>query len=383
MNTTFKKVIIGASVAASLAAISGTANASHFRGAAYIPVVDANGLLTVTSTTFWRKGTASSTELRPTVTGLGLMSTTGNSTDSSDSRYDVNTATYTMQLSGAGTYAISGGSCCRVASGTSLANWSQSSETMNAAIVWDGINAANPINFSFATLQSEVSRLAGNDYSQNLNATSADGYTLTYDQALNQNINSQIPGFTVDTTTGQLTIVGDANRAQITDNTLYNAGADAAFSGNIFANDGGSFVEFDWMFDGVNAAANQAPTVDDATINALVGGGPISYTFTGMDPEDASVTWDPQLVLGAGFDFATPTFDVNTQLLSWDTTGYSAGSYLIQARAFDSQNVGDYGLLTVNLSDNTTLPPSSVPEPGTLLLLGLGFAGLSLRSKRR
>lgn len=394
MKSTLKTVLIAGGMAGAMAMVPGVADASHFRGAAFIPVINGNGLLTITETSFWRKSSSSAAELQPTVNGLGTTFVSS-VLNTSDSRYDVRTVTYTRQLSGAGTYSIVGSSCCRVRAG-GLANWSESSETMNAAIVWDGSNATSPINFSFATLQPEVSRLAGNDYSQNLNATSPDGLTLTYNQALNQNINFQVPGFTVNTTTGLLTIVGTANRAQITDNTS-NAGADAAFSGNIIANNG-SFVEFDWMFDGVDLGTNQAPTVADAVINALVGPGPILHTFTATDPEDGALTgppgsWDANLVLGAGFTGALPTFNVLTQQLSWDTTGYAAGAYNIQARAFDSLNVGDFGLLTVNLCATpndrpcaTTPPPPppppGVPVPGTLFLMGLGLTGLGWRTRR-
>lgn len=393
MKSTLKKALIASGMAGAMAMVSGVADASHFRGAAFIPVIDSNGLLTITETSFWRKSSSGTAELQPTVNGqpTTLMSSVLNI---SDSRYDVRTVTYTRQLSGAGTYNILGTSCCRVAVGTSLGNWSESSEAMDAAIVWDGSTATNPINFSFATLQPEVSRLAGNDYSQNLNATSPDSLTLSYNQALNLNINSQVPGFTVDPVTGQLTVVGDANRALITDNTASNAGADAAFSGNIIASNG-SFVEFDWMFDGVDLTANQAPTVADAVINALVGPGPILHTFTATDPEDGALTgppgtWDPVLVLGAGFTGALPTFNVLTRQLSWDTTGYAAGAYNIQARAFDSQNVGDFGLLTVNLCATpndrpcatTPPPPPGVPVPGTLFLMGLGLTALGWRTRR-
>lgn len=395
MNKPLMKTLICAAIATSLGSVAITAEASHFRGGAMVPTIQ-NGILTVVQTTFWRKNTSEANT--PTVTGVGGMTLQSTVTDISDSRYDRRTNVYTVDVSNAaqGVLNITAGSCCRVAVG-GLGNWSESSWDLNSAIAWDGTNAA-PITFDFGTIQPEVSRLAGNDYAQGLNATSPDALALSYNQALNLNINSQVPGFTVNTTTGQMTIIGDANRALITDNTTLggqNVGADAAFSGNIIASDG-SFVEFDWMFDGVDAASNQAPMVDDAVINALVGPGPILHTFTATDPEDGALlgppgSWDPILVLGAGFINALPTFDPNTQMLSWDTTGYAAGQYLIQARAFDSNNVGDFGLLTVNLCNSpndppcasTPPPPPGIPVPGTLLLMGLGLAGLGWRRNRK
>lgn len=382
MKTAFKKIIIATSIAGSLSMVAGTANASHFRGGALIPSVDANGLLTIQETTFWRK-TSTDVLGSISVTGVGTASSSAQTIDQSDSRYALVTRTHTIQLTSAGTYAISGSSCCRVSS-SGLGNWTESGFNLNSQVVWDGATATTPINFSFSTIQPEVSRLTANDYSQGLNATSPDGLTLTYNQNLNLNINSQVPGFTVDPATGLMTIVGDANRAQITDHaSASNPGADAAFSGNILASNG-SFVEFDWMFDGVDAASNQAPVVADAIINALVGPGPISHIFTALDAEDgnllAAASWDPTLVLGAGFINALPTFDTVTQALSWDTTGYAPGTYLIQARAFDSQSVGDFGLLTVNLS-NPTNPPTNIPLPGSIFLFGLGLAAIGWKRK--
>lgn len=392
-----KRNVMCTAIAASLGMTVISVEASHFRGGAMVPTIE-NGTLTVITTTFWRKSTAETNTV--SVSGVGTMGLQSSTTDTSDSRYDVRVNTWTLDISGISTQTLnmSIGSCCRVASG-GLGNWTESSWNLNSAIVWDGSNS-NPITFDFATIQPEVSRLPGNDYFQGLNATSADGLTLTYNQALNLNINSQVPGFTVDPNTGLMTIIGDANRVLITDNTTLggqNVGADAAFSGNIIASDG-SFVEFDWMFDGVDAAVNQAPTVDDAVINALVGPGPIMHTFTATDPEDGALlgppgTWDPNLVLGAGFNLALPVFDPNTQMLTWDTTGYAAGQYLIQARAFDSNGVGDFGLLTINLcaspndppcaSTPPPPPPPGVPTPGTLALFGLGLAGMGWTRKKK
>jgi len=407
MDSKLKKSAIHMAVAASLPGFAGAADASHFSGAAMIPTITTSAtgakILTVVQTSFWRKNTSQSDAVR--LNGTTTLNQISAVTDTSDSRYDVRTTTYTTDVTNIapGLLQLTSSNGNRVAVGASLGNWSQSSWTMNSAIAWDGTSDTAPIDFDFTTIQPEVSRLAGNDYSQNLNATSADGLTLTYNQNLNQNINSAVPGFSVDPNTGLMTITGDANRAQITDNeglnpgpNPSNLGADAAFSGNIIASNG-SFVEFDWMFDGVDAAANNAPVVDDAVINALVGSGPLMHTFVGNDPEDGALlngaSWDGALQLSGNIGGAQPMFDVNTQQLTWDTSGYAAGTYLISARAFDSQNVGDFGTLTVNLC--VTLsdplcggtppppPPPGVPVHGTLALFGLGITGLGWQLRRR
>lgn len=387
MKTTVKQTLSSVAVVAALGGFSVTADASHFRGAALVPSVDANGLLTVVETSFWRYAAPDTAGV--SVPGASLISGGSNSYDGSDTRFQKNTRVRTFQLPGAGTYDINTTSCCRVYhGGTALNNWNNgSSYQVSSRIVWDGSTATQPIAFSFNTLQPEVSRVPGaaNDYSDNLNATSPDGLTLTYNAALTNGMNFQPAGYAVDPNTGQVTLVGDANRAAIGDNVPTVEGADAGFSGTIMASNG-SFVEFDWMFDGVSGAINQAPTVDDAVINALVGAN-ISHTFTANDPEDGALTdaadWDAVLILGPGINAPLPIFDVNTQLLTWDTSGVGPGTYTIQARAFDSAGKGDYGTLTVNLRPDGGDPPTGVPVPTTLALLGLGFAGIGWSTRRR
>ncbi|WP_198266316.1 hypothetical protein [sulfur-oxidizing endosymbiont of Gigantopelta aegis] len=134
------------------------------------------------------------------------MSTISDTTDTTDSRYDIrNTvSTYDVSNVGAQTLDLSWGSCCRV---RGINNWTGNSSvswTMNSSIVWDGTNDTAPILFDFNSVQPEV--LRGNAYSDNLGATTGNaGTTLSYTQTLN-GIPSQPPGFTVDPATGELTI---------------------------------------------------------------------------------------------------------------------------------------------------------------------------------
>lgn len=345
------------------------ADASHFRGAALIPTVSANGLLTVTATTFWRKGAAD--DLGITVSGTGNFSPTSTSLDTADSRFDVRTSTFSAQLSGAGTYDISMSSCCRVAG---IANWAPGSSSvgwqMDSRIVWNGTTANAPILFNFTSVQPEV--LRGANYSDNLGATSGSGHTLTYNGALN-GIPQQAVGLTINPTTGQLTIPA-ASTAQYADNPI-NAGADQAFSGTILSSDG-SFVEFDWLFDGVDSTSNQAPDVDDVVINALVGQ-TINQTVTGTDPDGNPLTWDLLSSFGP-CGAINPTFDPQTQQLSWDSTGCGVGTYIFNVRASDG-SLTDVGTVTVNLSTGTT----AVFEPATLLTFGAGLLGIGAVARRR
>ena len=359
------------------------AEASHFRGAAMIPTVDSNGLLTVNSTSFWRP-TAVANVGNPSIGGVGTMTQIAGPTfDTTDSRFTRVSQTHTRQLSGAGTYTITAGSCCRV---SGIQNASASSWSMTSVIFWDGSTANNPIAFNFNSVQIEVSRPSG--YSDNLGAVAGNGGTLTYNQALNTGISSQPPGFVIDPNTGQLT-VPQASAATWNDNPTGNIGADYAFSGNIMNSDGSS-VEFDWLFDAVDAtASNLAPDVDDFVLN-LTPGDLGSHTFTGSDPDGDTLTWDFQGLLGPTGGLAAPTFDPTTQQFTWDTTGTVVGQqFIAQARASDGL-LTDTGNLTINIVQGQSGGPTGggpnpnpVPEPSTVLLLGSGLFGLAAWRKFR
>jgi hypothetical protein len=245
---------------------------------------------------------------------------------------------------------------------------------MNSAIVWNGTTATKPIDFNFGSVQSQVSRLGA--YSDNLDATSPDGLTLSYNQNLNLNINSQIPGFTVNTSTGLMTIPA-ANTPSITDNTSnggQNVGADAAFSGNIIASNG-SFVEFDWMFDGVDAAVNNAPDVNDGALSGVVGT-LFNFLFTITDPDGDPTSFDPGFYAVLGPTPAiSAVFNDLTGMFSWDSTGSPLGTYIFQVRGRDSGNLTDIGSLTINVQ--APPPNGAVPEPASVLVHG-GLLGFSL-----
>jgi hypothetical protein len=212
-------------------------------------------------------------------------------------------------------------------------------------------------------VQPEVNR--NTSYSQSLNAASPDGIVLTYNQNLNQSINFQpTPSFLINTTTGVMTIPSSETPLIVDNLNSQGAGADAAFSGNILAANG-SFVEFDWMFDGVNqTVVNNAPVVSDGMLSGVIGT-VFNFLFTITDPDGDPVSFDPGLfaILGPTPAIA-PTFDHTTGMLSWDSAGSPLGNYIFQVRGRDDGNLTDVGSVSVNVVGATGV----IPEPASLLV---------------
>lgn len=368
MPTKLKRLTFAAALLGGTA-LTGAAEASHFRGAAMVPSIDANGLLTVTSTSFWRPSAADGVS---PVVDSDAMSQQSFVLDTSDSRFDRVVQVHTLQLPGAGAYDIASSSCCRVQGiqngigGNTSVSWE-----MNSTIVWNGSGAFTPILFNFANVQPEVVR--GQAYSDNLDATSPAGLALSYALTINDPGPSftPVPGLTLDGT-GQLEI-GAGDTAGLSDNDAGNDGADYMFSGEI-ATASGNLVEFDWLFDAVETGSNLAPVVDDVVINALVGD-LITHTMTGADPNGDALTWDLVAFTGPG----TPSFDNATQFFSWLSNLASPGSYIASIRASDGL-LTDVGTITVNLVADGVV---TTPEPEVLALFGLGLAGAGFLTRRR
>jgi len=376
-----RRILIALIVAVGAFAFTQSANASHFRGAALVPSVDANGVLTVTETSFWRPTFVAQLTV-PTVSGASYQSSSAVATDVSDSRFTIVSRTHTYQLnSGAGNYDITSSSCCRVsgiqnATGNSATSWS-----MDSAIYWDGQNANTPINFLFNAIQPEVVR--GVDYNDNVGASAGNAGTISYVQQINSDGGgtwTEVTDFTINANTGAMFIPASTTSA-LADNPT-NEGADYIFGG-IINNSDGSFVEFDWLFDAVNTgpAQNLAPDVTDHTINAVVGQ-TINQTVTGTDPDsgdDVTLSFlsNSGPTVNLPFTF-TPAAAGNptTGTFTWDTTGSPLGTYTFNIRGSDG-SLTDIGQITVNLTAGNL-----VPTP-TAAFVGLPILAAGLLRRRR
>lgn len=365
MKKTFKLTVLSAAIMS--ASIVGSAQASHFRGATVVPTVSATGLVTVDAKSFWASTFIAdivSISVSSSSGYVGSMSETASSTDTSDSRRGEVSQAFQFQLPSAGLYDLSWGSGSWV---SGVPNASGNYGT-SSAIFWDGSTANSPIVFDLENIQQEVVR--GTTYSDNLDVIG----TVTYDDSLlSTGMSSQAVGYSIDAS-GQITIANPT----YADNSS-NDGADQAFSGEINAADGSS-VEFVWLFDAVDAGAavNQAPTVVDDVVSALVGD-TITETIVITDPDFDVVTGSfISLLDGSGTSIGNSTFNPSTFEFSWDTTGFTPGSYQAVFEGSDG-SLTDRGTLTINLAE-----VSAVSEPTSLFLAGLGaIAFMGMRRRKR
>ncbi|NQZ80547.1 MAG: PEP-CTERM sorting domain-containing protein [Colwellia sp.] len=378
-NKIFKTTTIAACLFATLSSVS--VNASHFRGAAVVPTVDANGMLTIDAKSFWRRqvGTAAGTFPHSGVSGSSSLFVAGAgnaalgsiSLDTSDIRRSRIDETFSIQLPpGAGTYTISWGSNAWVAG---VPNGSGSYGT-TSTIFWDGLTANTPIQFDLENIQQEV--LRGAAYSDNLDAV---GVGLTYDDTfLGTGMSGQAPGYSIDAS-GQINMSA-ATTTAILDNGS-SPGADIGFSGKIGATDG-SAVEFVWLFDAVDTGANLAPSITDVVINALVGT-TIDHTLAVSDPNVGDILTTSFInFLGTGGNPLNSTFDPGTLDFSWDSTGFSVGTYIATFGTSDG-SLSDQGTITINLTQGPGGGGINVPEPATILIMGSGLAMIAGFRRRR
>ena len=377
------------SVIAVAAALSASAAwATHGRGGAVVPEVDASGMLTFDLISYWDPtGISEPSAVSFSITGPGGavsgVASTSKVSDFSDSRREEHIYGASTQLSGAGLYTISWSDCCTA---NGIINDGNGNFGSTSSIYWDGSTANAPILFDLENIQQEVVR--GADYSDNLDAIGGAGVTLTYgDSPANptQGVNGITPpGYAVDGT-GQITIDAASTAAYGDNASNPSGGADYLFTGLITGTDGtgqeqGS-IEFFWLFDAVDSTgpANRAPTVSDIIVNAVVGD-TIMETVTATDPDGDTVTLTLDDFIGAGVDVSDLTFDPLTGELVWDTTGFGPGVYIATIEGSDG-SLSDIGSVRINLTNPNVIP---LPAGAWLILSGLaGFGVLRRFGKRR
>ncbi len=368
-NKLFKLATLAGCIAAAMG--SANVNATHFRGATIVPSIDANGVLTVQSKSFWRKNSGTGTQSLSVSGGIGSLATSPLVLDNTDIRRTEVNQTYTTQLTTAGTYTMTWGSGSWV---HNVPNASGNYGT-TSSIFWDGTNANTPISFDLENIQQQVVR--GVAYSDNLDAV---GTGLTYDTTgpFATGVTAQAPGYSVSAT-GQINMSAATTAAILDNPNAASVGADVAHTGKITAADG-SVVQYVWVFDAVATGSNLAPAITDIIVNALVGA-TIDETLVVVDPNvgDIVTTSFISLVGPGGVMPGNATFDPNTLEFDWDSTGFGVGTYIATFGASDGA-LTDQGTITINL---TNIPGGNVPEPGTLLLFGAGAMLLAGRRRKR
>ncbi|MEO9895722.1 MAG: VPLPA-CTERM sorting domain-containing protein [Paracoccaceae bacterium] len=405
----FSGATLALTLAASLGVVS-QADASHGRGAAIVPSVDANGVLTVDMVGFWRQqGTAvcsfphdciSATVTGPnggvgSVGGSGVQNSGGATVDLNDSRRAEVRQIDTLQLDqGAGLYTIQWGSSAWVPGVEGLTG---SNYGTTSTIFWDGQTANAPILFDLENIQQEVVR--GQTYSDNLDATSGNGLGLTYANSTPGTRTGVAEGpdtYAIDAF-GNVTIdagneIAGTGTYDINDNPQPSApSADHAFEGSI-TNADGSSVEFYWVFDGVETGGpnNTAPNLDDLVVNVILGQ-TLNQTIEATDPNTGdTLTLDLLSFTGAGETFPAGLSGNSplSGLFSWDSTGSTVGdTFLAIFETRDNGGLTDRGSLRINVIADPGGPGTpAVPLPAGLVLFGTGLAGfgaLKVRKNRK
>jgi hypothetical protein len=111
------------------------------------------------------------------------------------------------------------------------------------------------------------------------------------------------------------------------------------------------------------------------------------FDLFGLDAATANTTVTNRLgVLGQFFGGGTifSWLDIDGTFDSYALSGYTG----LASVTFYSENSGGYNLAgfsidNINYSLSAPPPPSEVPEPGTLALLGLGLAAMGLSRRKR
>lgn len=162
-------------------------------------------------------------------------------------------------------------------------------------------------------------------------------------------------------------------------NLVFSTNTNSLFFNFVFASEEynqfvGSFNDvFGFFLDGSNIAllpGNIPVSINNVNLNTNSN----LYINNSVTPgADGPVVPDPRDTQYDGF----------TTVLTAQATGLSPGDHTISIQIADAlDHVLDSGVFIQAGSFSGTPPPSSVPEPGTMLLMGLGVFGAACVSRR-
>ena len=374
----FSKIATIAVSAAVMTFAAMEANASHFRyGTMSWTRSQANPLeVTFNITEAWRAAAPDTLSF----SGGGVSfntsenrNTVGTFTDAQSEQYTVFSTSITRTFSSAGVFNVSAGTCCRIGSlqdGNANAYFRMESVVDLLSPFAD--NTGSPVAQAPIIVPMPITT-SGNTTSFQLPLGDPDAENLTVSLAstAQSGLNDGIP------TVGGNNLTVSSTGLLEWDTSGASAGQKFAVQLRVDEDDSDNSIPVDFIIEISNAQANQAPTVDGASFNLEVGD-VLSHTVTGNDPDNgpSPLSWDPINLITGPQTVSNALFDVNTQLLTWDTAGYATGTYTFFMSNFDGAANG-LGQIIVTVSEAT------VSEPGMALVFGLGLAGIAYTRRRR